>query len=133
MLTPQQNRDIHRFRQALYLYFTGRNSHDLEQAIASPQPEKIMYQLGYWAESVSFSQEERNQGIHAIKVDLIPLLTRVENRDHEMGRFFQQFRRIVVIDDLQHRTFVPEQLGSFLKTDEERRIGNLLLRFCSPE
>ena len=34
MLTPQQNRDIHRFRQAVYLYLTGKNSDLMQRALA---------------------------------------------------------------------------------------------------
>src|SRR5262249_1821351 len=37
MLTPEQNLSIHRFRQALYLYFTGQNSAALRQALQGDQ------------------------------------------------------------------------------------------------
>ena len=53
MLTPQQNRDIHRFRQALYLYFIGEDSSALQREISVPDASSIMYSLGYWAEAVS--------------------------------------------------------------------------------
>jgi hypothetical protein len=67
-----QNRDIHRFRQAGYLYLTGENSDLTQRALAGPNPSSLIWKLGYWAEAISPSAEERAQGIHAIQSDLIP-------------------------------------------------------------
>jgi hypothetical protein len=92
MLTPQQNRDIHRFRQAVYLYLTGENSDLIRRALAGPNPSLLMWKLGYWAEAISPSAEERTQGIHAIQSDVVPWLERVENHDVEVSRFFRSFR-----------------------------------------
>jgi len=45
MFTPQQNRDIHRFREAAHLYMSGKDSASLQRALAAPDPSKQIWQL----------------------------------------------------------------------------------------
>jgi hypothetical protein len=132
MLTPQQNRDIHRFRQAVYLYLSGNDSGSLQRALATPDPSLEMYQLGYWAEA-ALSSEGRNEGIHAIQVDLIPLLEKVERQDVAVRTFFRKFRRIIVIDNQQDRTFDADRLALFLKLEGQQNGDDLLLLSFSPK
>ena len=127
MLTPQQNREIHRFQQALYLYLSGENGAELRRRLASADPSSLMYRLGYWAEAVSLSAEEREQGIRAIQSELIPLLEQVESRDVAVSTFFRKFRRIIVIDRQQQRTFSAERLNSLLKFEGQQNVEGLVL------
>jgi hypothetical protein len=127
MLTPQQNRDIHRFRQAVYLYLSGKDSGLLKRALAAPDPSSQMYRLGYWAEATSMSVVERKEGIRAIQADLIPLLERVESHDVAVSTFFRQFRRIIVIDNQEDHTFAVERLASFLKLEGQQNSDDLVL------
>lgn len=133
MLTPQQNRDIHRFRQALYLYFSGKDSSYLQGVVTDPNPARAMYQLGFWAEAVSWSGEERKEGLRDIESDLMPALERVERHDVTASNFFRQFRRVIVMDDLQDPTFLPVRLGSFLRLEGEQHLDNWVLLFYDPE
>jgi len=133
MLTAQQNRDIHRFRQALYLYLTGRDSVFLERALSGPESSSLMYQLGYWTEAMALSPEDRMEGVHAVRADLIPLLEQVERHDFAVNRFFQEFRRIIVIDGVRHRTFDDERLASFLKLEEQQNSDDLVLLTYVPK
>jgi hypothetical protein len=130
MLTPQQNRDIHRFRQALYLYLSAVGSELLQRQLSVLDPSSRMYGLGYWAEAASSSVEERNQGVRAIQADLIPWLERVEKHDPAVDAFFRNFRRIIVIDNEPNRTFSAERLASFLKLErQESHDGWVLLSY----
>lgn len=133
MLTPQQNQDVQRFRQALYLYLTGKDSGYLRRGITDPNPVSLMYQLGYWAEATSFSGEERKEGLRAIQIDLIPWLERVEEHDVAVSSFFRQFRRVVVIDDRKNPIFPPARLASFLRFEGERHFDNLELLSYVPQ
>ncbi|HEV2395818.1 MAG TPA: hypothetical protein VGS27_02600 [Candidatus Sulfotelmatobacter sp.] len=133
MLTPQQNRDIQRFREALYLYLTGSDSGSLQRALAANDPSRLMYRLGYWAEATSFSASERNDGIRAIETELIPLLERVQSHDAIVDHFFRNFRRIVVVDIDNRQTFDPARLASFLNLNEQQKSGDLVLSFYSPK
>jgi hypothetical protein len=133
ILTPQQNRDIHRFRQALYLYFSGSDSGYLQRVVADPNPSRAMYQLGFWAEAISWSGEEQKEGLRGIQSDLIPFLERVERHDAAASEFLHQFRRVIVIDDLQDPTFLPARLRSFLKPEGELHLDNSVLLYYVPE
>ena len=120
MLTPQQDREIHRFRQALYLYLSGKDSVSIERALSGPESSSLMYRLGYWAEASTASSEDRMEGVRAIRADLIPLLEQVERHDLAVNRFFQQFRRIIVIDSIRHHTFDDQRLTSFLRLEGQQ-------------
>jgi len=133
MLTAQQNRDINRFRQALYLYLSGKDSVFLERALSGPESSSLMYQLGYWPEAMALSAEDRMEGVHAVRADLIPLLEQVERHDFAVNRFFQEFRRIIVIDSVRHRTFDDERLASFLKLEEQQNSDDLVLTTYVPK
>ena len=125
MLTPQQNLEIHRFRQAIYLYLTGNDSVALRQTLRGPNRLKTMYELGYWAEAASLSSPEQNEGVQAIESQIVPWLERVEQGDPEVHRFFQHFRGVVVVDKIQMPAFVPARLETFLKPEEEREVSDL--------
>ena len=132
MLTPQQNREIHRFRQALYLYFTGKDSRYLQHLIADPNPARALYQMGFWAEALTWSAEERAEGLRSIQSDLIPPMEQVEKHDAATTQFFHQFHRIVLVDDLRDPTFLPERVGSFLKLTGEQHLDHWVLRSYVP-
>lgn len=133
MLTSQQIRDIHRFRQALYLYLSGKDSVFLERALSGPESSSLMYRLGYWTEAMALSAEDRMEGVHAVRADLIPLLEQVERHDFAVNRFFQEFRRIIVIDSARHRTFDDERLASFLKPEGQQNGDDLVLLTYVPK
>jgi hypothetical protein len=132
MLTPQQTRDIHRFRQSLYLYLSGKDSAFVEQGISGPDSSSRMYQLGYWAEATTASAEDRMEGVRAIRADLIPWLERVQNHDAAVNVFFRQFRRIIVIDNPRVPTFAAERLASFLKLEGQQNGDDLVLLVYVP-
>jgi len=133
MLTPQPNRNVHRFRQALYLYLSREDSRSLERELSVLDPSSLMYRLGYWAEAVSLSPEERTQGIHQIQTDLIPLLQKVEQHDVMATRFFHDFARVIVIDKQQERSFSPERLASFLQLEGQQEGRGFVMSFYRPK
>ena len=133
MLTPQDNENINRFREAIYLYLTGEDSGRLQQILAGPNSTGPMYRLGFWAEASSLSREEQHAGVAAVQESVIPRLQRVERHDPDVSRFFRQFQRITVIDDQQNPTFVPVRLGSFLKFDGEQHLGHWVALSYVPE
>jgi len=133
MLTPQNNEDIHRFREALYLHFSGEESGHLQRILSGPNSASLMYRLGFWAEATSLSREEQKEGVLSIQAGLIPLMQLVERHDPDVTKFFRQSRRIIVIDDQQNPIFLPARLGSFLKFEGEQSVGHWVMLFYVPE
>jgi hypothetical protein len=133
MLTPQQNRTVHRFRQALYLYFSDESSDSLERKLSAPDPSSLMYRLGYWAEAVSFSAEERRQGVRQIQTDLIPFLKDIEQHDIKATNFFRDFTRVIVLDKRQGHAFDPDRLNSFLQLEEQDERGDFEVFYYTPK
>lgn len=123
MLTPKQNVEIHRFRQAIYLYLTGETGNSIAQKLAS-SPASELYRLGYWAEAVSASKEEREDGLRRAGAELVPPLQKVEDHDVAVADFFRNFSRIVVIDRNTRPTFSAERLSSFFALEAQQTSGS---------
>jgi hypothetical protein len=133
MLSPQQNRNIQHFRQALYLYFTGEDSDLLERELSVSDPSSLMYRLGYWAEAATSSPEERKDGIRQIQSDLIPELHKVEKRDAAVGAFFRDYTRIIVVDKNRVHSFDSNRLDSFLEFETRQGFQDLTVSFYRPK
>ncbi|HJT69514.1 MAG TPA: hypothetical protein VJ731_04905 [Terriglobales bacterium] len=132
MLTPQQNRELHRLRQAFYLYFTGEDSTSLRLQLSTADPSALMYRLGYWAEAVSHSVEERQQGVQQIKTDLLPLLENVEKKNSASVGFFRSFRRIIVVDKQEDHTFSDQRLAEYLNPERQQQFKDLAISVYAP-
>jgi hypothetical protein len=133
MLTPKQNVDIHRFRQAVYLYLTGRDSAWLRGMLAGPKRLDVMYELGYWAESASSSMSEQQDGVRAIEHELLPMLEKVERGDPEIEKFFRQFSGVTVIDSRQAPIFSRERLASLLQMNGEKESRYFRISSYTPQ
>lgn len=133
MLTPQQNLEVHRFREAIYLYLTGEDRVTLDQRLRGPKRLDTLYSLGYWAEAVSPSPAEQDEGVQAAENQIAPWLERIEHGDPAVGEFFRGFRRIVVIDDIERPTFVQTRLASLLKSQAGLQRANLKVEVFVPK
>jgi hypothetical protein len=132
MLTPQQNTDIHRFRQAIYLYLAGRDSTWLHHALTGPRRLDVMHELGFWAEAASLSPAEQEDGFREIESQLTPLLMQVERGDPAIRKFFKQFPRVVVIDSLENPTFSQQRVATLLRIEGEKTSRTLKVSTYSP-
>jgi len=125
MLTPEQNLEIQRLRQSIYLFLTGRDSRSLRSALAGPSRLGLMYELGYWAEATSLSRSEQEDGVKDINKDLIRRLEQVEQGNPWVSSFFKGFRKIVVVDRVKNPIFPEDRLGRWLNFNGAYQIGNL--------
>jgi len=131
LLSPEQNRDIHRLRQALYLYFTGRDTGWVDHVIQDPRSENDLLRLMFLGQATSDSSD-RAVGINELKTDLIPRLASVQQKDAQVRTFFSQYKRIFVVDNLAHPSFVRSRLSSYLQIEQQTNTGGLLLLRCKP-
>jgi hypothetical protein len=133
LLVPEQNRDINRFRQAMYLYFTGRGTAWLDQVLANPKDAGDLMQLAFAAQITSFEGKERQTGADIVKEEIAPWLAKVESHAPESREFFNKYRTILVVDDIKNRSFVVPQVQSYLKITSEENFGELIVLTCVPE
>jgi len=126
-LTPQQNRELQRFREVLYLYFDGKDQHWLDSA---PQFEPY----GLYGEVSSFrSQAARTQRISDLRREMSPIFERVENFDPATREFMRSFRRVFIIREKQNPAFVDARLDSYLKRTAVESEGGLLIISATPD
>jgi hypothetical protein len=132
LLTPAQNLTVQRFRQALYLYFIGKDSEQLRRMTADPNAVDEQMRLAYFGGILPFRKEERAQGLSAIRTELIPLLDAASREDPAIGAFLRQYSRILVVDNLQDPIFDRQRLASYLVIQKEVQMGNLIVLYCNP-
>jgi hypothetical protein len=125
MLTAEQNLEIQRPRQAIYLFLTGHDTASLQQVLAGTSRHDLMYQLGYWAEATSLSPAEQEDGVREIRRDLLPHLEAVEQQGPSTREFFRSFAKIVVVDNQDEPVFMASRLACFLKLTSEHYAGHL--------
>jgi len=133
LLTLNQNQTIQRFRQALYLYFTGKDSRQLERITEDPKAFEEQMRLAYFGGVLPFRREEREQGLSAIRTQLIPLLDGAERQDPPQHSFLRQYSRILVVDNRQHPAFDRQRLASYLVIQKELPWRDLTVLFCNPK
>ncbi|MGA7559644.1 MAG: hypothetical protein WCF61_16175 [Terriglobales bacterium] len=133
LLTPNQILTNQRFRQALYLYFTGEESQQIESMNKDPKTLDEEMRLAYFGGIIPFRQEERAQGLSAIRTELIPLLDEAAHQDQAMQALFRQYSRILVVDSRQDPVFDRQRLASYLVIQKEVPAGNLTVLICNPK
>ena len=130
LLSPQQNRDIQRFRQALYLHFTGRDSRWVERVLEDPNAIAELTRLTFLGQ-VTASLADRQQAIDSVRTELIPILSRLENHDPGMQAFFSNFRHVFVIDDLANPFFQQSRISAYLTTETQTTYKLLQISKCT--
>ena len=133
LLSPNQNQTIQRFRQALYLYFTGEDSRQLERITEDPKAFEEQMRLAHFGGIMSFRKDERDGAVRAIRMELIPLLDDAERQDPAIYAFLRQYSRILVVDDREHPIFDRQRLASYLVIQKEAPSGNMTLLYCIPK
>lgn len=125
-LTPEQNRDVQRLREVLYLFFDGKDHQWLENAT---QFEKY----GLYGELSSYRRSaDRTARIVALRQEMLPFFDRVEHNDPSIQDFFRTFRRVWIIQNRQ-APFVRDRLSSYFNLREEDVAGSLLIMSADPK
>jgi hypothetical protein len=125
-LTPQQNREVQRVREVLYLYFDGKDQHWLDSATQF-EP------YGLYGEVSSFrSQAARTQRISDLRREMSPIFERVEHFDPAMQEFFRRFRHVFIIRETQNPAFVDSRLDSYLTRTRVESEGGLVIISATP-
>jgi len=126
-LTAEQNRNVQRLREVLYLYFDGKDRQWLEN---STQFERY----GLYGELSSYRKlEERAQRIATLRREMLPIFDRAEHHDPTISDFFRHFGRVWIVRDAQTPAFVDERFASYLDIKEKEKVGGLLIMSATPK
>ena len=132
LLLPEQNQGMNRFRQAIYLYFTGHDSQWLEQVLDNPRDAGDLMDLALAAQVAAFAGEERQKGAQVIRGEIGPPLAGVEAHDQKTRDFFSHYPKILLVDDIKNRKFDIKNVESYLNIEKEERFGELVVLTCTP-
>ena len=126
-LTPEQNRDVQRRREVMYLYFAGMDHQWLENATR-------LERYGLYGDLSSFHEpEERSARLIALRREMRPIFESVENGDSSIRDFFRRFERVWIIQDRQRPAFVNARLTSYLDLKKQEVAGSLLITESDPK
>jgi hypothetical protein len=131
LLSPEQNQQVQRFRQALYLYFTNKDKEWVEHILDDRKAITELTRLTFLGQ-VTTDAKDREQAIQEVRAELIPALIKVEDRDEDVRSFFARYRRVLVIDNPERPVFDRSRLSSYLEITKEENSGGLLVRDCVP-
>ena len=105
-LTANQNRDVQRLREVLYMYFEGKDSQWLEKA-------NQFERYGVYGELSSYRKPEELQArIVQLRNEFRPIFLKIESDDSSIRDFFRRFRRVWIVESGQRRGFSEDKLGS---------------------
>jgi hypothetical protein len=127
VLTPQQNSEVQRLREVLYLYFDGKDSQWLLKATEFER-------YGFYGELSSFyGPAQRTDRILALRREMLPLFEQVEHDDPTIRKFFRRFRRVWILRERQSPAFVDARLSFYLDMREQENAGSLLITSSIPK
>jgi hypothetical protein len=131
-MSAAEKQHIYRLRQAFYLYFTGRDTNEISQVLASQANLVEQDRLAFAGEIEPADKERWATARAAIATDLIPLLLQVEQRGEQMQGFFSPYKRVLVIDRFGSARFKRSQLSQYLSIEKENTLDDFVLLWCRP-
>ena len=131
LLSERQYRDVQRFRQAIYLYLTGKSERQLEAIMRTPALIDKQLRLAYFGGIVPFREDDRRGGLEEVRTDLFPLLEGVEHHDDRATGFFHHYAHVIVVDSKMHPVFDRQRLNSYLTVQQERTWGEESILICA--
>ena len=133
MLSPQQNHDLQRTREAWYLYFMGKGSHWVNATAADPANVHKFETYGMYGEVSSYRGSLLASQIEHTRSQLTPLLERIENHDPSATDFLRQFRQVWVIENRHAPIFDTTRLADYLDIRSEESFDDLNIRKATPK
>ena len=126
-LTAEQNRDIQRYREVLYLYFEGKDSQWL-------QTHSDFERYGLYGELESYRKpEERAARVIEVRAEMLPFFDRVENSDPSVKAFFRTFRRVWIVQKREDKILSERRLVSYFDPVETDEQGILTITMAVPK
>ena len=120
-LTAQQNREVQRLREVLYLYFNGKDQQWLENTTEFEG-------YGLYGELSSFhTPAERQERVVALRNEMRPYFKEVEDQAPSITGFFRGFRRIWIVQKRDDPQFVDSRLRSYFDIKNRETVRTLIV------
>ncbi|HST08752.1 MAG TPA: hypothetical protein VLL05_00120 [Terriglobales bacterium] len=133
MLSPTQNRDVQRAREAWYLYVTGKDRQWLKGVVTDPANVHKLETYGMYGEVSSYLGALRTQQVEYVRSQLEPLLARVETHNPAAADFLRQFPHVWVIENRGSPVFSSGQLAEYFDLGPQETFGDLIVREGTPK
>jgi hypothetical protein len=133
MLSPQQNRELQRAREAWYLYFMGKDRQWVNGIAADPTNVHKFETYGMYGEVSSYHGSLLTQQVEHIGNQLTPLLEGIETHDPASTEFLRQSPHVWVVENRVSPVFAPVRLGEYLDIHSEETFGDLIVRQSTPK
>jgi len=125
-LTGEQNLQVQRLREVLYLYFNGKDRQWFETTSEFDR-------YGLYGDLITFHKpNEYAERLLTLRRDMIPLYDRIDRGDPAIHDFFHRFRRVWIIQERQDPAFVDGRLGSYLQLQQKENAGSLVILSAVP-
>jgi len=131
-LSREEKRTIYRERQAFYLYFTGKSSKEVEQAVSESNGLEELGRLVFAGDIYTKDKKLWDQVKASIRTDLIPPLVQVEQGSEQMHKFFSPYKQVLIVDEAKSPVFVRPRLSNYFFVESERQIGDFVVISCRP-
>lgn len=131
-LSPANKAEFQRYRQAVYLYFSGRDSASVDTILARPDEDAkpAQWLFAQVRERLLLAGPERRAALASMRETLVPVLRRLESGDGEALNLFAAYDRVIIVDNVASPTFAPDRLRRYLQVVRETDIGRLRVRWC---
>ena len=123
---------VQRLRQALYLYFAGRDPAWVDQVLSPAGDFSEQNFLSLTLERLDLEGPQRAEALASLKALIDSRLALVEQGDPAARLMFGDFRRIVVLDRADDPLFERSRIAKYLRIEREERRGDYVLLWCKP-
>jgi hypothetical protein len=129
-LVPEDENRVQRLRQALYLYFAGRDPAWVDQVLSPAGDPSEQNFLSLTLERLVLEGPQRASALASLKSLVDSRLTLVEQGDPSARLLFGSSRRILVLDRAGDPVFARSRLARYLRVEQEERRGDYVVLWC---
>jgi hypothetical protein len=131
-LSAEEKHGIYRERQALYLYFSGKDSAEIARDLSDSANSAEQDRLVLAGEISPADKDATRQVLATTRAELVPLIVQAEQRSETMRQFFSPYGRVLVLNQPGNPAFDRSRLSQYLSVERETRVGNVVLLWCKP-
>jgi hypothetical protein len=126
LMVPSEYEKQSRLRQAIYLYATGMDDVTLREILSLGGAAKQQLRIVPVQERPEAFGPHSEAALTSLRSRLSPAMMEVEQGGAEAHAFFAQFKRVILIDSVDHPLFRPERLSLYLRERDAATRGGYM-------